>query len=66
MSSRTPAQARRAFLQDRSIPPRGLKLAGEDEYQTETLSLRTLDQQRNELRPPYNILSRNNLIFQYI
>jgi len=39
LENRTPAQARRAFLQDGSVPPGALVPAGEHEYQTGGLSL---------------------------
>jgi putative transposase len=39
LGNRTPAQARRAFLQDGSISPDALVLAGQHEYQTGRLSL---------------------------
>jgi putative transposase len=39
LGNRTPAQARRAFLQDGSISPDALVLAAEHEYQTSGLSL---------------------------
>jgi putative transposase len=39
LGNRTPAQARRAFLQDGSISPDALVPAAEHEYQTSGLSL---------------------------
>ncbi|AUX69629.1 hypothetical protein CHX26_09090 [Porphyrobacter sp. HT-58-2] len=39
LGNRTPAQARRAFLQDGSVPPGALVPAGVHEYQTGRLSL---------------------------
>jgi len=39
LGNRTPAQARRAFLQDGSVTPGALVPAGEHEYQTGRLSL---------------------------
>ena len=39
LGNRTPAQARRAFLQDGSVTPGALVPAGEHEYQTGGLSL---------------------------
>ncbi|MFA6125130.1 MAG: IS3 family transposase, partial [Sphingomonas sp.] len=39
LGNQTPAQARRAFLQNRSVPPGALVPAGEQEYQSDRLSL---------------------------
>jgi putative transposase len=39
LGNRTPTQARRAFLQDGSVPPGALVPAGVHEYQTGGLSL---------------------------